>query len=90
MTKSTDPLADLAKHVSDKAMLSDTPFSETLDAFGKLTTYHALILKHRGKTADTDDDAPTMERFAEEFRQEGVNGRSGSNLPAGRRTRADA
>lgn len=91
--KTPDPLAALAKHIADKAIEEDTPFAEVLDAFGKLISYHALKLKHRGRQDDEDEDAPTMDRFADMMHEvETPNGGSGKRVQAraAGRNRTDA
>lgn len=82
--KFPDQLAKLARHVADKAALSDTPFSETLDALGKLTTYYALMLKNAGKSSDEDEDVPTISQMTARMREveEPPNGRA--RVPIGR------
>lgn len=72
MSKATDEfgsaLADLAKHVAEKAGEDSTPFAETLDAFGKLTAYYGLLLKNRG-SIPAEDDEPTIGRIQERLRE---------------------
>ncbi len=81
MKSSIQELQSLADHVRDKAMDGDTPFAETLDAFGKLITYHGLLLKNQGKL-DEPSDEPTMTALAATI-SEGNNGSGpGKRLPA--------
>ncbi len=52
-------LEALALHVAKRAQEPDTAFQDTLDAFGKLTTYYGLLLKNQGKLPP-DEVEPTM------------------------------
>ena len=50
-------LAKLARHVAEKATHKNTPFSETLDAFGKLTTYYSALKKTKAPSEEASDGA---------------------------------
>lgn len=56
--KIEDTITKVAEHVADRAIDGDTPFSESLDALGKLTAFYGLVLKHHG--FKEDPDVPTM------------------------------
>ncbi len=49
-------LSRLAAHVAQRATLHDTPFSETLDAFGKLITYYSALKKNKATTEETSSE----------------------------------
>lgn len=61
-------LAALAKYIADKAQQEGTCFAETLDAFGKLTTYYGMLRKHPDREADEDRE-PTVAGFTNRFRE---------------------
>lgn len=66
-------LATLAKSIVQKAILGDTPFDESVDAFKALTTYYALRLKHKQGDDDEDDSEFSFGKtsFADEEKPNG-------------------
>lgn len=67
MANFAQSLAELAEYVAKKAKQNDTIFAETLDAFGKLTTYYGVISK-RSTSAVESSTEPTIANFAERLR----------------------
>jgi hypothetical protein len=63
-------LDELARYVAKKAVDDQTAFADTLDAFGKLITYYALLLKNTSpKTIDDGYDGPTIDRMTSKLRK---------------------
>lgn len=84
-------LFELANHIAEKALDSDTPFAEALDAMGKLTSYYGLLLKSKGKADLPETDEPTIGRIMESIQaaDEGLNGRK-RRPPQGMATRTSS
>jgi len=55
-------LARLADHVAKRALDGTMPFSETLDAFGKLITYYSALKKNKGHSEEVSTE-PDFSQF---------------------------
>lgn len=63
-----DKLDKLAEHLADKAILNDTPYSESIDAFKELRAYYATILKET-KPEDATNDNKSFGDFQRKVQQ---------------------
>lgn len=84
MTKS--PFDRLAEHVAGKAVLSDTPFAEAIDALKAVTAYLTMEQKKKAPDEPPEEDVFTIDTARGALGEEKQNG---STLATGshRRTR---
>ena len=77
-------LDELVQTVVERAGKEATPFSEVLDALGRVTAYYAMRCKVQGK-ADLPDDEPNFGDF-----QDALNGKEPEDGRKVRSRRRDA